>query len=273
MRACFATFGSHCSFKFAMLSVMIYAFFTIETGRPLGELLSEQGIYFQEMARVQQATAMHMQLAMGRFLEVLMGVNGTFSQIKPSPTSKHTAMIELEDYISMIKYVVLRDFEAAVILGDENRAKLLKHNESVDSAQFFLCDGIANLAMFKRSGQTRRRHVVVARRNLKHAKVVAKTAPLYALGKVALLKAELYSVSGRSQHKAIQSYMYAISLANSNNALLLEAMAHELYGRFLEDPETSLFHLEKAVMVYRAWNAYKKADMLEAEIRGGKSTS
>jgi hypothetical protein len=165
----------------------------------------------------------------------------------------------------------------AVIYGDYRYA--LKLGESLPhvrnpyglydfvSFNFFL--GIANVALFQQYRKSHRSMLMSARHNLKAMQQVSKVSSHVTLVKISLLKAELSSLSPRQDHSTMEHYRMAISMANTNHYLFEEAFSNERLARYVFSQgnlHSTLHHLRISCTLYREWNAFHKADLLQTEI-------
>jgi signal transduction histidine kinase/ribosomal protein L17 len=129
---------------------------------------------------------------------------------------------------------------------------------------FYFYDSLARLAVFSDSPQAERILKKVAA-NQKKLKKWARHAPMNHQHKFYLVEAERARVLGKSK-EAREYYDKAIALAQENEYLQEEALAHELAGQFYMAkglPKIAQVYLHDAHYAYQKWGAKAKVVDLE----------
>ncbi len=247
--------------KIALMNASLYLFFSFESGKPLKLLEEEHQRYIiSAVNKHKEATI----LMINPLLSTVRTLIGETSE------SDHQAGLNKLNWFEaqrIILAVIFCDFKEAVHLG---RIFQEYPYEGYDMALLYLFIGIANVALFKVTGMRNRRLCITARQCLKKIDRVCPSTTDYCLAKLTLLQAEVSSLSWRRHVKTVRKYLIAIALADSSNNFFEKAVAYERYARYLAergDMSSSLSQLRLACSSYQEWNAYRKVEMLQEDIR------
>ena len=246
--------------QFATANVSTYIYYCFEF-TPLLELERQRALYLQEVASFDKRTAERLYIPSSDMVRELAGLS------KKERCYRHETA-RWAPYQNIISAFIFCDYEGAVKLG-ENLGVMTY--ESVGMSTVFLFRGLANIALFKRTRKQKRKRLGAARSCRKLLSSMAKIAPQFCLSKLRLLHAALCSLSNRKLFVCKQEFLISIALAQANKSLIDEAIACEQYGRCLlevGDDSSAQTQLRRACQVYRNWNAYRKAEMLESEVAG-----
>ena len=279
-----------------MMAAVINIFIGFSTTSTLEEVQKQRDIRRKEAAQYNQTTTMKIMDGHACTVRALMG--HTCPNETPSIVDEGRLNTLLFDH-RFVSNFILGKIGDAIILCDSIRNVI--HPVSIGECGFYLFDGLTNIVWYKDNvlaskGKTRRRSITtttssssssvalwsakkgtkrinrlrIIKACMKQLKKYAKATPLFALGKMHLLKAELLSLSPRKEAAAREHFMIAVALAKDNGYHVDHVVSLERYTRFLEsigDTTNALSYLEKTCEAYRQWNAYAKVDMLEAELR------
>ena len=280
-----------------MTAAVINIFTGFSTTSTLEEVQKQRDIRRKEAAQYNQTTTMKMLNGHDYTVRALMG--HTCPSETPSIVDEGRLHTLLYDH-RFVSDFILGKIGDAMILCDSIRHVI--HPVSIGECEFYLFDGLINIVWYKDNvvatkGKTTQRTITttssssssssvavwsatkgtkrinrlrIIKACMKQLKKYAKATPLFALGKMHLLKAELLSLSPRKEAAAREHFMIAVALAKDNGYYIDHVVSLERYTRFLEsigDTTNALSYLEKTCEAYRQWNAYAKVDMLEAELR------
>jgi hypothetical protein len=246
-----------------MINIATYLYFSFDAGKPLEQLTQDERLFIQDVSYRHKDSTILMTIPLFETVNKLMGLEPRLELDHPSKESSlnwgysQTVIVSFIfcDYRRSVKY---------------SRPCFKEHPyDGFDLATVYGFIGMANIALYKQTGKRYLGMRTLARRCEKKIKHVCKFAPEYCLGKLSLLQAEISSLSRMRHHNTVLKYLTAIAVADSSKHLLEGALAHERYGRYLTDYgdlSSSLTHLRMACSLYREWNAYAKADMLQDEI-------
>jgi tetratricopeptide (TPR) repeat protein len=175
--------------------------------------------------------------------------------------------IDLSETLKIMLAIIFREYQQALELG---RAYFrMTPYKIYDFAAFYLYLGIAKVTLFQRTAKRLSHYLIGARYYVKKITQICNSTPHYALGKLALLKAEISSTSPRRHEKTVRQYLVAISWAKFKNHLFEGALANEQYARYLlsrGDFDLAINHLRESCSLYREWNAFRKAELLQVEL-------
>jgi predicted ATPase len=250
--------------EIALMNVTLYTYYAFDTGKPLAALEQERKKYIEDIgSRQHNETTILIHSPLSKVMRQLMGIEELDDL---SVTPDHA--LNWPDHSKMKICFILCDYENAVEYGRKCRHFL--PYAAVDVSSYFMVEGLACLALYKQ-GMRKQNLVRVAARNLKQLDRLSKSATEYCLGKFTLLEAEFSSLSLRNHRDTVRKYTLAVAFADSRASLFQGAIAHERFGRYLNesgDKLEALEHLRKACSLYEEWNAYRKVNMLQAEIDG-----
>jgi hypothetical protein len=243
-----------------MVNVLIYLYFTFESGKPLKQLDEECQQYIGAVAKKYKLPTI---LAISPLLSSIRFLIGGQSEVEHQP---HDNKLNWAEGNRVILAVIFCDYKEAVRLG---RVFQEYPYEGYDLALLYMFVGIANIALFKSTGMRNQRLRIAARRCLMKINRVCPSGTDYCLAKLTLMQAEVSSLSPRRHAKTVRKYLIAIALADSSNNVFEKAVVHERYGRYLAergDLSHSLSQLRLACSSYHEWNAYYKVELLQEEI-------
>jgi hypothetical protein len=244
------------------MNASLYLLYSFDCGKPLSVVAQDRATYIEQVPNRHKDARSLPSSALFYTIDQLMGVESIYS------LESNTKGVQWAEY----QRVVLAFME-----GDCRKAASIAQQcdevpyEGYDLALYHMFCGLSNIAYFRESGK--RGLVAAARRYLKILDRTSKQAADNCLCRFLLLDAEVSSLSPRKHKDTVRKYLCAIGLADSTKSLFQGAVAHELYGRYLERSHSkatatvsSLTHLEKACSLFREWDANPKADMLQLEI-------
>jgi hypothetical protein len=244
-----------------MINITTYLYFSFDSGKPLERLIQDERLYIKDVSYRHKDSTILMTIPLFETVNKLMGLETELDR----PSNQNS--LNWGNSQTVILSFIFSDFQRAVKYG---QPCFKEHPyDGFDLATVYGFIGMANIALYKQTGKRYLRMRAVARRCERKISDVCKFAPEYCLGKLSLLQAEISSLSRMRHQNTVVKYLIAIAVADSSKHLFEGALAHERYGRYLNEHgelSSSLSQLRIACSLYREWNAYVKADMLQDEI-------
>jgi len=158
------------------------------------------------------------------------------------------------------------DFPQAVENAERTEEYLDGVTATIGVPLFHFYDALARLAMYSDTGQSERRGILdKVQANQEKMKIWAHHAPMNHLHKFELVEAERYRVLGDFV-EAMDYYDRAIALAQENEYINEEALAHELAAKFYLEwgkEKIAQVYLTDAWYAYARWGAQAKVEDLE----------
>ena len=248
-----------------MINILLYVYFLYDSGFPLKQVEQEYQVYVNILSSKHSNSTILLQT---RFMETVQNLMSSECDVGISASENPVQVgVKLSETIKIMIALIYGEYQRALELG---RAYFRQSPFVLyDFATFYMFLGIANISLFKQKGRRDLSMLISARYYLKQIDRICKSTPNYCLGKLALLKAEISSISHRRNDRTVRQYLIAISLANSKHHLFEGAFANERYARYLlarGDLDSAKTYLLESCSLYREWNAFRKADLLQLEL-------
>jgi hypothetical protein len=236
-----------------------------DSGKPLKQVEQEYQVYVKTLSTKHSDSTILLQT---RFLETIQNLMASDCDACICPLERPSQVgIKLLEVFKVMTAIIYGEYQQALKLGRAfcTQSSIKFH----DFATLYMLLGLANISLFKQNGKRDLQMLISARYYLKQIDQICKSTPTYCLGKLALLKAEIFSISPRYHQKAVRQYLIAISFADFRHHLYEGAIANERYARYLLAQgclDSVKAYMRQSCSLYREWNVYRKADLLQSEI-------
>jgi hypothetical protein len=243
----------------------MYIYILFDAGYPLSFIEQENQTYMKVLPPQHTNSTI---LKQTRLMEMIRKLLSSESEIGIFSTQTPIQVgVNLGETLKIMVAVMFSEYQQALNLGQAFFR--MSPYKLYDFAAFYLYLGIANVSLFQITGRKHLRFLIAARHYRKKVYQICKSTPDYALGKLALMKAEISSTSSRRHDNTVLQYMVAISWAKFKNHLFEGAFANERYARYhlsRGDLDSAIKYLRESCSLYREWNAFRKADLLQVEL-------
>jgi tetratricopeptide (TPR) repeat protein len=243
----------------------MYIYYLFDSGYPLKYIEQENQTYMKIVPPKHTNSTILKQTRLMEFIRILMSSESEFGMFNSQMPIE--VGVNLAETLKIMLAMIFAEYQQALKLG---RAFFrITAYKLYDFAAFYMYLGIANISLFQQKGWKHVRLLIAARYYRKKVYQICKSTPDYALGKLALLKAEISSTSSRRHENTVVQYLIAISWANTKHHLFDGAFSNERYARYLlsrGDFDSAINYLRESCSLYRKWDASHKANLLQIEL-------
>ncbi|MEG4966540.1 AAA family ATPase [Microcoleus sp. B6-A1] len=263
--------------EFAGYAIYEYSYYSYFIGRQLTQLEREIASYADAVSKIHQDTALSYQKICWQAVLNLIGRSQNPCLLKGEAYDEET-MLQLyqrtNNYLG-IHYLYLHKLVLCYLL--DNYPEAFKNMAQIESylsaasgqisvAIFYLYDSLVRLAVYSETPESEQQELLDrVQANQEKMLKWAHHAPMNHLHKFYLVEAEQHRVLNQ-KIEAVEMYDKAIALAQENEYINEEAVAHELAAKFyLEWGKQKLAkpYLIDAYYAYAKWGAKAKIDHLE----------
>ncbi|MBD1884587.1 ATP-binding sensor histidine kinase [Microcoleus vaginatus] len=263
--------------EFAGYAIYEYSYYSYFIGKQLTQLEREIASYADAVSKIHQEAALSYQKICWQAVLNLIGSSQDQSHLKGEAYDEET-MLHLyhrtNNYLGL-HYLYLHKLVLCYLF--ENYPEAFKNIAQIESylsaasgqitvAIFYFYDSLVRLAVYSDTPQSEQQQLLDrVKANQEKMQKWAHHAPMNHLHKFYLVEAERHRVLGE-KIEAIEMYDKAIALAQENEYLNEEALAHELAAKFyLEWGKEKIAkpYLIDAYYAYARWGAKAKIDHLE----------
>ncbi|MEG4849330.1 AAA family ATPase [Microcoleus sp. B5-D4] len=263
--------------EFAGYAIYEYSYYSYFIGRQLTQLEREIASYADAVSKIHQDTALSYQKICWQAVLNLIGRSQNPCLLKGEAYDEET-MLQLyqrtNNYLG-IHYLYLHKLVLCYLL--DNYPEAFKNMAQIESylsaasgqisvAIFYLYDSLVRLAVYSETPESEQQELLDrVQANQEKMLKWAHHAPMNHLHKFYLVEAEQHRVLNQ-KIEAVEMYDKAIALAQENEYINEEAVAHELAAKFyLEWGKEKLAkpYLIDAYYAYAKWGAKAKIDHLE----------
>ncbi|MEP6525256.1 ATP-binding protein [Microcoleus vaginatus DQ-U2] len=263
--------------EFAGYAIYEYSYYSYFIGKQLTQLEREIASYADAVSKIHQEAALSYQKICWQAVLNLIGRSQDQSHLKGEAYDEET-MLQLyhrtNNYLGL-HYLYLHKLVLCYLF--ENYPEAFKNIAQIESylsaasgqitvAIFYFYDSLVRLAVYSDTPQSEQQQLLDrVKANQEKMQKWAHHAPMNHLHKFYLVEAERHRVLGE-KIEAIEMYDKAIALAQENEYLNEEALAHELAAKFyLEWGKEKIAkpYLIDAYYAYARWGAKAKIDHLE----------
>ncbi|MBW4614576.1 MAG: AAA family ATPase [Desmonostoc vinosum HA7617-LM4] len=254
--------------QYAAYSLHAYCYCSYFVGKELAELAQEMSTYNNAIRKIQQEAVLNWNLIYQQIVFNLLG-----SKQHQYEETMLPILIEAKDSLGFLYFYfsklhlcyLFQEFHQA----SENATLAEKYLDSgighLIVPAFYFYDSLTRLALYLDTDLSEQKHILdKVQANQEKMKKWADHAPMNFLHKYYLVEAEWHRI--QEQHiEAMDDYDRAISLAQDNEYINDQALAHELAARFyLEWGKSKIAqaYLSDAYHGYLRWGAKAKADDL-----------
>jgi predicted ATPase/signal transduction histidine kinase len=263
--------------EFACYAIYEYSYYSYFIGKQLTQLEREIASYADAVSKIHQEAALSYQKICWQAVLNLIGISQDPCHLKGEVYDEPT-MLQLyqrtNNYLG-IHYLYFHKLVLCYLF--ENYPEAFKNIAQIESylsaasgqitvAIFYFYDSLVRLAVYSDIPESEQQEILVrVQANQEKMQKWAHHAPMNHLHKFYLVEAQRHRVKGEKV-EAIEMYDKAIALAQENEYINEEALAHELAAKFyLEWGKEKLAqpYLIDAYYAYAKWGAKAKIDHLE----------
>lgn len=254
----------------------------ILNGNNLHHVARDLVTYRQALEHAGQQILIYRQMIYQQLVENLL--EGTDKQIEDFAGSfyneKNLLHLHLEEndqttlfqlnLIKLIQYYIFKQNEKGLKAASKAQQYLPGAMGSFFVPIYLFFDSLIKLAEYRRQKHVARNYFLKkVDENQKTLKSWAAHAPMNYLDKYTLVEAEKARILDK-RHLALELYDQAISLAQKNGNLIVEAIANETLAGFYHDidkPGLAKPYLQEAKTLYSKWGVTAKVKRIDAELQ------
>ncbi|MEG4133085.1 AAA family ATPase, partial [Microcoleus sp. Pol11C1] len=263
--------------EFACYAIYEYSYYSYFIGKQLTQLEREIATYADAVSKIHQEAALSYQKICWQAVLNLIGISEAPCHLK-GEVYEETTMLQMYQrtnnylgihYLHLHKLVLCYLFEN-YLEAFKNIAKIESYlsaaSGQITVSIFYFYDSLVRLAVYSDTPKSEQLEILVrVQANQEKMQKWAHHAPMNHLHKFYLVEAERHRVLNQKV-EAIEMYDKAIALAQENEYINEEALAHELAAKFyLEWGKEKIAkpYLIDAYYAYAKWGAKAKIDHLE----------
>ena len=266
--------GDH---EFAFLCSNCYCFLALESGVPLGTLMSKYSTFEESMVTNRQKMTLRMSLPFVQAMSFYMNPPEDPLSFRGSVLDmlQEEAECERSGRINQVLTSRLCRMEIAFVFNAHEEGYILSKTvcdaqlmvPTIEQSKFHFLRGMIALAM-ARKGKNARKNVRTAKEEIRWLRPLARKSPHNLLDKLFMLEGELASVCGCAD-EAYEKYISSIALAKDSTFLYTQALGNEQVCRHflaLGQKQRSEPYFHKACQLYSDWGGRAKVLLLKAEL-------
>ncbi|MEH2410832.1 trifunctional serine/threonine-protein kinase/ATP-binding protein/sensor histidine kinase [Nostoc sp.] len=264
--------------EYAAYGAFHYSYQSYMASKQLTHLEREIATYWDAINKIKQETALHYQEMVWQAVLNLMGKaeNPCVLKGEAYDEQKMLPLHHSSNNVLALQFLYLHKLQLCYRFDDYSQALenitqienyLAPTTGNVDSVLFHFYDSLVRLAVYTDTTQSEQQEIRDrVQANQEKMQKWAHHAPMNYLHKFYLVEAERHRVLGEKAD-AIEMYEQAIALAQENEYINEEALAHELAAKFYLSwgKETiAKTYMTNAYYAYSRWGAVAKVKHLEA---------
>jgi hypothetical protein len=182
------------------MNILFYVYFLFDSGYPLKHVEQQYIAYVETLSSKYSNSTILMET---RLIESIQNLMSSECDVGISSLEKPIEVgVKLAETMKIMVALIYGEYQRAVELGNSyfRQSPFILY----DFATFYMFLGIANISVFKQKGRRDFSMLISARCYLKKIDRICKSTPIYCLGKLSLLKAEISSVYSRRNDRTVR---------------------------------------------------------------------